>query len=170
MLCDICHDKQAVIHLKQIRNNEDVRINLCEDCANKKGFNLLTIEELPLEGPHFDLADLLSGFTDMPASLKDNKDTVKCLNCGTTYSDFKNSGRLGCSECYNAFSKQLAPLLRRLQGASYHGGKVPDKKDKPEKTSRKKTLQELKDELKKAVEQEEYEKAAIIRDKIKEYK
>ena len=168
MFCDICHNKQATIHFKHVSNNEIVEIHFCEDCAHEKGINLFTMEDMPLGEQQFALADLLAGFTDMPSSIKEKKFVKKCPNCGITYSDFKSSGRLGCSECYKSFRNQLMPLLKKLQGSTQHSGKAIGVKHKPEKLKKEKTLQELRTELRRTVDREEYEKAAVIRDRIKE--
>ncbi len=168
MLCNICHGRQATIHFKHVSNNEIVEIHLCEDCAREKGINLFEIEDVPFGEEQHDLAGLLAGFTDAPSSPEVKKVVRKCPNCGITYAEFKKSGRLGCSECYRAFKVQLTPLLGRLQGATHHKGKMPEMQGKPKKTKTKKTLYELKEDLKSVIENEEYEKAAVIRDKIKE--
>ena len=93
--------------------------------------------------------------------------TVKCPACGFTYNDFKKMGRLGCSECYEVFKKQLEPLLKRIHGANRHIGKVPLTVGKTVKDAQ--TLQELKMQMERAIQSEEFEKAAVIRDKIRQF-
>lgn len=167
MLCNVCHKMHATIHFKHVSNNKIVEIHLCEDCAQEKGINLFSMDAAPPGEQQFGLADLLAGFTDMPSPvIKEKKIVSKCPNCGITYVEFKKSGRLGCSECYEVFNSQLLPLLKRLQGSIYHSGKTPGVKGKPEKR-KSSTLLELRHELKKAIDKEEYEKAAVLRDQIK---
>jgi protein arginine kinase activator len=91
---------------------------------------------------------------------------VKCPDCGLTYADFKKIGRLGCGECYAAFRKYLAPLLKRIHGSSQHMGKTPFKAGKA--TKKKMDMQDLRTKLQRAIEAEEFEEAARIRDQIKE--
>jgi protein arginine kinase activator len=90
---------------------------------------------------------------------------VQCPRCGLLYSSFKETGRLGCSECYAAFQFQLRPLLRRIHGDTRHRGKSPTH-DGGEQTGTRQ-IQRLHDELQRAVEREEFEKAAGIRDEIR---
>jgi protein arginine kinase activator len=92
--------------------------------------------------------------------------SIKCPNCGLTYQNFRKLGRLGCSECYEAFKKELGPLLKRIHGSDRHVGKVPLKGGKTIRDTR--TLQDLRIQLEKAIQMEEFEEAAKLRDKIKE--
>ncbi len=158
MLCDICGKKEATVHITEIINEKMAKLHLCEECAKEKGAEM---EE------HFGLSDLLAGLTDLGANIEpEMMDTVKCNFCGFTYRDFKKMGRLGCSECYEAFKKQLAPLLKRIHGADRHVGKVPLMIGKTVKDSR--SLQDLKMKMEKAIQTEDFEEAARLRDQIKE--
>jgi len=89
----------------------------------------------------------------------------RCGNCGTYFSEFKKGGLLGCSECYRSFSDELNPVLKRVQGSLKHVGKVPGSRGKSQ--AGKSDINGLQIMLQKAVENEEYEEAAKIRDKIK---
>jgi len=124
---------------------------------------------------HFGLADLLAGLADLGGHVtKAKKETkTKCPRCGLTYEDFKRVGRLGCGECYSAFKDSLLPLLKRIHGSTQHYGKSPKKFKKVVKTTvvtkgKKDELGDLKDKLQKAINMEEFEEAAKIRDKIKD--
>jgi len=88
-----------------------------------------------------------------------------CQKCGMSYDEFQKVGKLGCSGCYETFGNRLKPILKRLHGSVEHSGKVPVKISKTLRTS--KEIEELKGLLSKAVQNEEYEKAAEIRDRIK---
>ena len=90
---------------------------------------------------------------------------VQCPRCGLLYSAFKETGRLGCAECYAAFQFQLRPLLRRIHGDTRHKGKSPTRDS--EGVSRSRQMQRMYDELQRAVEREEFERAAELRDEIK---
>jgi len=158
MICEVCGKKEATVHLTEIVNDKITKLHLCEDCARAKGNEM---EE------HFGLSDLLAGLADLGANIEPEvMETIKCPSCGFTYQDFKKTGRLGCGECYDAFKKHLAPLLKRIHSADRHVGKVPLMVGKTVKDTR--TLQELKIRLEKAIQLEEFEEAARLRDKIKD--
>lgn len=158
MLCDVCGKKEATVHLTEIINDQVTKLHLCEECARDKSVEM---EE------HFGLSDLLAGLADLGAQMEPQAiDKVKCPNCGFSYQDFRKIGRLGCSECYEAFKKQLAPLLKRIHGADRHVGKVPLMIGKTVKETR--NLQDMKMKLDKAIRAEEFEEAARLRDQIKE--
>ena len=167
MLCDECGKNKATVHLTEIVNDLVTKLNLCESCAKNKG----TEAE-----QHFGIADLLSALSDTeqhapaspggPAVPSKNK----CTRCGMGYEDFKRIGRLGCAECYKVFKASLAPLLKRIHGSNQHIGKSPDPKALDElKTNSKhnEDLEKSKQDLQKAVKNEEFEEAAALRDKIK---
>ncbi|MDO8525981.1 MAG: UvrB/UvrC motif-containing protein [Candidatus Omnitrophota bacterium] len=158
MTCDICAKREATVHLTEIVNDKVAKLHLCEECAREKGAEM---EE------HFGLSDLLAGLADLGAGIEPSSgDKVKCQACGFTYGDFKKVGRLGCGECYEAFKKQIAPLLKRIHSADRHMGKVPLTAGKTVKDAR--TLQELRVRMEKAIQFEEFEDAANIRDQIRE--
>jgi len=168
MVCDECKKNEATIHFTQILNNKITKFNLCQDCAKEKGIVLPSLDEALFEGPHLALASLLAGLSDIGATYAIEKPRAvrKCPNCKATYDDFRNSGRLGCSQCYLTFKSELLPLLRRLHGSVQHTGRVPIKKVGVGEKA--KEMMELRRELQNAIEKEEYERAAVIRDKIKE--
>lgn len=166
MLCDICGKNQATVHLTEIIDDKMTELHLCEECAQKKGAQMES---------HFGLADLLAGLADLGGQFTTTKKEtrIKCSRCGLTYEDFKKIGRLGCGECYTAFKEALLPLLKRIHGSTQHCGKVPKKLTKVAKAPKvsakqKDELQELREQLQKAIQIEEFEKAAEIRDKIRE--
>lgn len=158
MLCNICGKNEATVHLTEIVNDKMTKLHLCEACAKEKGTEM---EE------HFGMSDLLAGLADMGANIESGAATeVKCPHCGFTYQDFKKAGRLGCGNCYEAFRKQLDPLLKRIHGSNRHVGKVPLSSGK---TVREKlTVRELRTALDKAISSEEFEEAAKLRDMIRE--
>ena len=157
MLCDECGKRKATFHYTEIINGVTTELHLCEVCAKKRGF------VLPVT---FSFADLLGGLVE-PEQISSLETELSCKNCGFTYSNFKKTGLLGCSQCYSSFHKMLEPLLKKIHGASKHVGKFPGrrKKEKKEKSS---DVQLLREKLKDAVVREEFEEAAKLRDKIKE--
>jgi len=159
MLCDICKKNDATVHLTEIVNDQMSELHLCEDCARQKS---LAMEQ------QFGLNDLLAGMADFGKGEKESETTInaKCPNCGLTYADFRKIGRLGCGECYSAFSKYLAPLLKRIHGSTQHTGKSPLKVTKGLKNEI--DVQALRNRLQRAIAQEAFEEAAKLRDQIKE--
>lgn len=160
MLCDICGKNPATVHLTEIINDSMNELHLCDECARQKSAQMES---------QFGLSDLLAGMAEIekPGREAESTQGVKCPNCGLTYADFKKIGRLGCGQCYEAFKRYLVPLLKRIHGSGKHTGKSPVRASaKP--TKKKLDAQELRARLNKAIEMEEFEEAAKIRDQIKE--
>jgi protein arginine kinase activator len=146
-------------------NNQKVEMYLCEQCAREKGaYGEFAI---PLGVGNF-FASFL-GFGDGSSGskpyIKGFKDVLKCNKCGMTIEEFQGTGKLGCSACYDTFGENLKPLIRRLHGSLEHTGKIPSRLSRGVSITRE--IARLKELLNKAIEREEYEKAAEIRDKIK---
>ncbi len=161
MQCDICGKKKATVHLTEIVDEQMSEMHLCEDCAREKNVQM---------EQQFGLADLLAGLADFGKQVKDvEKIKIRCANCSLSYDDFRKFGRLGCSECYNSFKEQLANLLKKIHGSSRHLGKQP-LKDFPKIPKPKgDTLEDLRQQLQDAIRNENFEKAADLRDKIREW-
>ena len=158
MLCDLCSKNQATVHLTEIIDEQMSELHLCEECARKKSVQM---------EQQFGLADLLAGLAEFEKPDEAVEATrLKCSNCGLSYQEFKRIGRLGCSECYSSFKKYLMPLLKRIHGSIQHLGKSPYKL--VTKTKKKLDLSELRKMLHSAIEKEEFEEAARLRDKIRE--
>jgi protein arginine kinase activator len=158
MLCDQCGENEAIIHLTTIQNNQLTTSHLCEDCAAEKGMEpSVTAGNLPL-------TDFL---TQTGKALAESGIVAgPCAYCGMKLEEFKKKGRLGCPHCYVTFDTHLRNLLRRLHGNSQHIGKVylpPN----PSETQRQDRLAGLRRKLDHAVEAEDFEQAARIRDMIK---
>jgi len=159
MLCQICGKDTATVHFTEIQDNKMTEIHVCERCAEEKGLHAPPKEK-------FNIADIIAGMADnMTNTDEERVGHVQCPRCGMLYSSFKETGRLGCAECYAAFQFQLRPLLRRIHGDTRHKGKVPARDG--EGASRSRHVQRLYDEIQRAIEREEFEHAAEIRDEIK---
>ena len=158
MLCCICTEKNATVHLTQITGDKMQKVDLCEECAKTKGVNDQT---------GFSLADLLLGL-GASQELEQSADgkEAKCPQCGFTHADFKKSGRLGCSECYVTFSEGLGGLLKTMHKGTRHVGKVPESLRTRRDLSDQLTA--LQKKLNKAIETEDFEQAALLRDQIKQ--
>jgi len=160
MLCDICNKNQATVHLTEIIDDQMNELHLCEACAHKKSIQM---------EQKFGLSDLLAGLAEFgePQEHTEKIAVLKCSNCGLTYKEFKRIGRLGCGQCYSSFRVSLAPLLRKIHGSSRHIGKSPYKLT-ASKANKKVGIVELQMKLQEAIEKEEFEEAARLRDKIRE--
>ena len=160
MVCQVCGKNPATVHFTEIHDNKMSEMHVCERCADEKGLHAGN------PGQKFDIADLLAGMVDtMTTSDEERVGRIQCPRCGLLYSAFRETGRLGCAECYGAFQYQLKPLLRRIHGDTRHRGKVPSRDEAG--ASRSRQIQRLHDELQRAVEREEFEHAAAIRDEIR---
>jgi protein arginine kinase activator len=159
MVCDNCGSTEAVVHLTQIVNNQMSTHRLCEKCAAEKG-----LESVP-EPANFPLTDFLAQMGQDPVSDTDPSGT-QCSFCGLTVKDFRETGRLGCPHCYETYAPHLQRLLRRVHGGTQHVGKVylpPD----PSASDLERRLEGLKRKLHRAVESEDFERAAELRDEIR---
>ena len=158
MLCDVCNEGVVVIDLTKVVGAEVKHLRLCEKCAAEQGV------ETSLVVPKKQVTELLqSVHQHMPAA---SDDAARCTFCSSTLRDFRSSGRLGCPHCYNAFEKSLRELLRRVHGNSRHVGHryiAPSEGD----VERSVTAGELRERLQRAIESEQFEMAADIRDKLR---
>ncbi|WP_406541909.1 UvrB/UvrC motif-containing protein [Clostridium ljungdahlii] len=167
MICDICKKNEATVHITKIINGSKQDINLCEKCAMEKG-ELNFVPQIDFVSP-FGFQNILSGIMDYMTSGNNEEHKtfdISCKTCGTSYSEFKKTGLLGCSECYKNFSNILGPVIKRVQANLGHTGKIP--KNQGKSIIERNKLLKLKSNIQKAVSLEEYEKAATIRDAIKE--
>ena len=163
MVCDNCASQEAVIHLTQIVDNEMKTLHLCEQCAAEKGLEGSTVPE------NFPLTDLLAqmGGGGGGESTAEAPTPDACTFCGLTFKEFRDSGRLGCPHCWSSFESQLRGLLRRIHGSTQHLGKVYLSPD-PTVSEREERLDGLRRKLQRAVELEDFERAAELRDEIRE--
>lgn len=160
MLCGLCKEKEATVHLTQIAGEKMQKVDLCEQCAKEKGVN---------DPDAFSLADMLLGLgasQEMEEATGDSE--LKCPTCGFSQADFKKSGRLGCGDCYKTFSGGLESLLKSMHKGTRHIGKVPA--SLRETADLKEKLRELQTELDKSIENENFEQAAVLRDDINRLK
>ena len=159
MRCEICGKKQAVIHIQQVIGREKVDIHLCEACARKRG---ISTGEDKVE---VSVGNLISGLVKMKS--KKEPAARSCLRCGTTWERVQARKRLGCSECYTVFNKEILSALASggLKNRGYPG-------KYPRRLAHFKTylvdVLKLKEGLKDALRKEDYEAAARLRDRIRE--
>ncbi len=164
-LCEECNKAAASVFLKLAVNNKVTETHLCQACAAKKGMGL------GLETGAFNISDIVGNingyFKDF---LPPERRTLRCGSCGLKYSEFKESGKLGCLDCYKSFEAQLTELMTRIHGAAQHAGRVYDggARLKLSRAETARRMKELKEALKATLAKEDFEGAARIRDAMKE--
>ena len=172
MLCTNCKKHEANYYYEQNINGKVTKVALCPECAKKYGH--ITMKPFGA----FDLLDGLFGFPVLTDTRE--RETKKCTLCASTFDDIVNNGKVGCARCYEVFSNELEPTVRRLHGDVRHVGRVPASRrhgevevDSKAETTQKaeageECVRELRKELSKAVKAENYEEAAKLRDRIRE--
>ncbi|MFO7273884.1 MAG: UvrB/UvrC motif-containing protein [Bacillota bacterium] len=163
MRCERCGQREATVHQTVVTNGQKQESHLCVECAREVGafpdfsFPNLSVQQLLSSF----LGQTLPGAGSSPAL----KPEPTCRHCGMTYSQFAQSGMLGCPRCYQELEQQLMPLIKRIQGTTTHSGKVPKRTGGLARKRR--DLKLLKAQLQRAVESERYEEAAKLRDQIR---
>ena len=154
--CEKC-GREAKVHLTEIVNGQKIEKHLCEECAVSEGVTIKA--QLPI-------SEILEELVLQSAAGKELSE-LKCDVCGISFMEFRQGGLLGCPNDYVAFENVLARLLERAhEGGSYHVGKVPA--GAAENERKQAELLRLRGQLKEAVTHEQYERAAELRDRIKE--
>lgn len=169
MICQECNQRPATLHFTNFSNGEKTELYLCEKCAQEKGEMFNTNN-----GPGFSINSLLAGLLNIESAFyKPNQEAFKpqhvlqCPQCSMTFPQFVKIGRFGCASCYETFREPLTPVLRRLHSGNFtHIGKIPKRIGGD--IHIRKTVDDLKESLKNHIHQEEFEKAAEIRDQIRE--
>jgi len=160
MSCDQCREREAVIHLTQIVNEQVTTLHLCERCAAEKGV------ESPGGVTKTPLGSFLAAMGKGPEQAPVARGSGACSRCGASFQDFRESGRLGCPECYQSFEAPLRDLLRRLHGSTHHMGERYVARGQPIPEQRPQAA-ELREQLRLAVETENFELAAELRDRLR---
>lgn len=156
--CRRC-SKPATLHITELRQGEATEIHLCETCAKDY---LSQAEEVSTPQTEFQFDQLEE--SEQP-QVSGSDDRV-CPNCGISFREFRTQGRLGCPHDYVVFESDLIPLIENIHGETQHCGKLPRRA--PDSSRRQHQLIRLRSELKVAVEEEDYEQAARLRDEIRE--
>lgn len=163
MLCNKCKSKEANTHVKSVVNGEYTEYMLCSDCAKEMGYANLWNEM------QSDFGSMLGSF--FGNALPARSQTTRCQKCGSSYHEIASSGKVGCANCYEVFLTEMMPSIRRIHGNTTHCGKRPSVVETPENIQSNNTeniLADLKAQLKDAVNKQNFELAATLRDKIKE--
>lgn len=164
MLCNVCKQNEAKVHLTKIVGDKMQKVDLCEDCSKEKGVD---------DPTSYSLADALLGqVLSAEAPVAEAEPTadagLKCPTCGYTQADFKKAGRFGCADCYATFGEGLEGMLKTMHKGTRHVGKVPAALQQSRAEAQK--LKQLQKRLEKAITEENFEEAAQLRDEIKRMK
>ncbi|RJQ32097.1 MAG: hypothetical protein C4562_03460 [Actinobacteria bacterium] len=158
VMCEQCHKKVASAWVTKIEGSEVTKFSLCEDCL--KAFSLkisINSQNLPLDS-YFNCLNDKEFYPERLSNFK------MCPKCQLSFADFMQTGLLGCPNCYQFFGQQLRPLLEEMHGSLEYKGKIPVWA--PVTYVLNTELKALKNELFSLISQENYEAAALIRDKI----
>jgi protein arginine kinase activator len=152
MKCEICQINDASVHFKQVQEGEARELYVCEQCAAQNGFD---------PGSPMALTDFLFG-VGVQAETVPPDDRKKCHSCGMGWKEFNKKSRLGCQSCYEDFATELAPMIEAMQNGLRHVGKVPACAVMDVE------LESLQAALDRAVGLEDFEEAAILRDRMRD--
>ncbi len=173
MKCEACDKRAASVHLTEIVNKKKRELHLCDECAREKGVSVKAAfhdvgTDKPPAAAGAGAPAAAAGAVEKaaPGALQrvDDLQGTSCPVCGITFAEFRASGRLGCANDYMAFKRGLVPLLEKIHGHVEHKGKVPAHVG--ERIERQRRVAELRQKLNAAIQKEEYEKAAELRDEI----
>lgn len=159
--CNGCN-KPKTVHVTEIKNGKKIEKHLCKDCPHVN-------EGMAAAKVHQPINELLSNFVMAHSGLATKQQNKTCETCGTTWAKFKQTGLMGCEADYALYEEELTPLLKRAhEGATHHVGKVPARRGGDGAVRKKRvSVNRLRKELARAVESEDYELAARLRDQIK---
>jgi len=180
MLCDNCGKREANVRYSENINGVKKELNLCSQCSEKLGIEHMDFN-MPIDFSSF-FGEFMEDFAtpDFRPYLNEVK-KLQCKECGYTFDDIVNTGKLGCGNCYDVFQDRLDPIIKKIQGNNRHIGRIGKISDNKLEQNNQKTkeaednkkddkmtkLESLKEDLKQAVKDERYEDAAKIRDEIK---
>lgn len=171
MECTFCPGNQATCHLTKVVNGKSVEVHVCEKCIPEiKSSDLIdfdiwkAVAKLAAAKGKGDPTKAIEVQPPISAkSLLMPSHSVRgstCPTCGFTSEDLKKTGRLGCPDCYETFAEILADVLRDCQKGTEHHGKVPRSFNSLHR-------QHLEESLRRAIESERFEEAAILRDQLR---
>ncbi len=175
MLCDICKKNPATIHIQEIAGSEKKTLHLCQSCAQKKAQEDSSFQALNLAEVIYNITNQLNPENAQPKPDPEHSG-IFCAACGWDYASFRKTGRLGCPDCYQAFYDTLKSAIGAMHRGTTHTGKIPAAFSgslpgkSPNFAVLRKELEKLQNALNLAVSSEEFERAAILRDKISELK
>jgi protein arginine kinase activator len=161
MLCDQCKSKEAVMRYTVVKDGRSEEHHLCADCASEKGL------AGQLGAAISSLSYLLDDMAKEVAAQGDGTSDPSCPKCGLKLSQFRQTGRLGCGGCYQAFAPLLRRMIRQVHGSGRHLGKPRARASRAGAVPQRENAETLRGELAEAVRREEFELAASLRDRIR---
>lgn len=157
MLCQKCGKNQATTYFQQTINGKTSAVQLCSSCAAEMGIgNMFN---------HSVMSDMFSEFLTNTFNTPTVSTDKVCKKCSSSITEIMNSGKVGCDECYQVFNQELLPSIENIHSKSTHIGKISVSADS--KVKKKAELEQLKSDLNEAVQKQEFENAAKLRDRIK---
>ena len=151
--CQQCGQRPATIQFTDLSTGRPVKRHLCEACYDKQE-----------DTPPISATKILSQLIGAVAPELHKLATLQCPQCGINYLEFRQSLQLGCARDYEVFGEALDDLLERVQGAKRHVGRGPA--GAAQRNARGPRLAALRREMNEAVSNEDYERAATVRDEI----
>jgi protein arginine kinase activator len=165
MLCEKCGKNPANTHIKQMVNGEVQEMHLCSECVKELGYEIFSSFS-PFEDLMPSIGSFLGGLFTQSMPQQALSSPKKCSFCGSSFEEIAQNARVGCANCYSEFYTQLLPSIQRMHGKTKHTGKIPVSASDHLKLRHE--LESLKHKLEESVAAQDYENAAILRDKIKE--
>lgn len=182
MLCERCKIREANIQYTEVINGVKTEHNFCAQCAKEMDFGPYSA----IFDGEFPLAQLLSGLlgSEWPVQKKDRLSQITCPTCGTSYEEFVKNSCFGCADCYTMFDLLIHDNIKQLQGSDSHMGKHPayqetlsgskaqaaavaKEETEQTKSTKEQQIRAWDRKLKEALRAEDYENAAVYRDKIR---
>ena len=164
MMCQNCGKNPATTHIKTVVNGMLTEYDLCAECAKEKGYANF------FKDMTFDFGNLLGGFI---GTAQNRSTAQRCPKCGASFAEISESGKIGCASCYTVFRDKLTPSISRIHGTAKHKGKIPGTaalrivEPAGKMTIAVSALEKKRMELKKAIDVQDFERAAVLRDEIR---
>ena len=176
MLCQKCQKNEATIHVQKIENGKVKSLHLCESCAAQHSVNAADLQGFNLAEVLFDIAGKVAKEINSDSASEEETEPASelvCPHCGWSLEQFRKTGYLGCPECYRAFELPVTGMLKNIHRGDHHTGKIPvsagaDQKHGHETMVLKREIDRLRKEQEEKIRREEYEDAAVLRDRIQE--
>lgn len=162
MKCQICNERDAAIIVAMNNGKEEQSVYVCHQCIHNMGL---------------DLRKSISQHIIEQIFNASKAETVACKNCGKTIDEFKKTLRYGCSKCHLYFDEQkdkehsenMNSINRALQQDKENRAKLEAyfSVSNVKNASQLKMILITKKMLSNAIENENYEEAAKLRDKLR---
>jgi protein arginine kinase activator len=159
MKCQICGMREATTHIKQNINGQISERHLCAHCAMEADAGLAL--------PNV-FQSLFGVFPGQVMPLQAIQERRLCPKCGLSFAEIAQAGKLGCADCYRTFYDQLEPTIQRIHGRVFHTDQKSPIQKTPAKETRGEKITKCKADLQEAIQSQNFERAAELRDEIRE--